>query len=91
MYEKITQYGFAVNGMDVLVSSIYFRDTRPFVTVEDASKNGQEDAHMIGELIFDKGVWAWYDDSYSSFVFYEGSDYANGIVDYLNKKRHPEL
>ncbi len=91
-YNKVIHYEFEVDGIDLQLEVI--RDGASGISglfVEETHKNGQEDCHMSGELIFNltDDLWEWESESFSEPTNMGSQKLADGIVKYINKHGVP--
>lgn len=91
VYEKIVTYRAKV-GSGILFSKAAFHkpSQKWFIDVEDERKNGQEDTHAYGTLIFNIATnqWEWADeDGAKKFDLY--ADGAEPILEFINANPPP--
>lgn len=59
-------------------------------TVSETRFNGQEDTHMVMDIICVEGKWEWEDEHNNPFVEYHSKELADAILDYINKHGIPD-
>lgn len=92
-YERCVTYQFEANGETWALGTLELhRDGSLSCEVEETRKNGQEDTHMGGPLIFEDGQWEWGDNGNggSLIVEYASQETADAILAHVNQYGHPE-
>lgn len=90
-YERCVTYQFEARGETWALSALHrHHDGTLWCDVEETRKNGQEDTHMGGTLVFQDGRWEWEDPPPSSIVEYAGQKAADAILAHVNRYGHPE-
>jgi len=92
-YTKVTEYYFEAGGENLAVSTLHLQPNgEKVLSIEETSKNGQEDTHMAGVLVMkpDSKQWEW-EEGLEQFEMYSYSGIGDAILEYLNANPHPEL
>ena len=84
MYKQRVEYDFEVGGERLAITDF----ARDYVCVEETRKNGQEDCHMSGVLVYDGISFVW-DEGEHSFVEYHSQELADGIREFINSNGLP--
>lgn len=95
VYNQVTEFHFEVDGVGLAIVDNDLDGTGPpWVAIEETRKNGQEDTHMAGSLVWSElpsGEWGWmWEEGRDMFATYGSESLATAIPKFLTANPLPK-